>query len=257
MPSFRLRSASLRSCDTRDSVTPRKRAEEAGQFLRGLTLEEVADDHQTLPLGQQLHGIPEVVVQFPGLELLGRLDGVVVAQDVDEGQILVGVGAGLVIECQHDGAEQPVPEPGQLVLADTEGLRRLVDVGQATQFAGQLLLGRLQPPGQQPHRAWRPVGGPHRIENRPSDSLSGESFERHPSVLVVAAGRFDQTERTGPGQLLAVDVAGEVHGDLVDDVLDQRQVRFDTSVERCPLLPRYSSWVTHCVISPFDTLRGG
>ena len=48
-----------------------------------------------------------------------------------------------------------------------------------------------------------------------------------PRDLVVAAGRLDQSERSGGGQFLAVDVAGEVHRHLEDHVAHQRKVILD------------------------------
>ena len=54
--------------------------EEAGQLLGGAVLEEVADDHQALALGQQADGVAQVGVQLAGLELLERLDGAAVAR---------------------------------------------------------------------------------------------------------------------------------------------------------------------------------
>ena len=52
----------------------------------------------------------------------------------------------------------------------------------------------------------------------------------HAAVGVEALGGLDEAEGAGPGQLLAVDVAGEVAGDLQHDVLDEREVLLD---ERC------------------------
>jgi hypothetical protein len=57
--------------------------------------------------------------------------------------------------------------------------------------------------------------------------LGREAVEGHAPGLVVATGGLDQPQRTGAGELVPVDVAGEVHRDLEDDVLDQGQVRLD------------------------------
>ena len=94
-----------------------------------------------------------------------------------------------------------------------------------------MLLGALQPAGQQSHRARSPVGGPDRVENGAPNALSGEAFERDPPVLVVATGRLHQAERSGPSQFLPVDVAGKVHSHLIDDMFHQRQVGLDPSVQ--------------------------
>ena len=51
--------------------------------------------------------------------------------------------------------------------------------------------------------------------------------------LVVAASRLHQAEGAGGGQLLAVDVAREVHRHLEDDVAHQREVLLDQSVNFC------------------------
>ena len=95
------------------------------------------------------------------------------------------------------------------------------------QLGGQALLGLLQLAGQVAHRAGRPVGGPHGVEDRAPDALGGEAVERHASAGVVAAGRLDQAEGAGSSQLVAVHVAGEVHRHLEHDVPNQRQVFFD------------------------------
>ena len=81
--------------------------------------------------------------------------------------------------------------------------------------------------GEVAHRAGRPVGGPHGVEDRPPDALGGEPVERYASAGVVAASRLDQSESAGPGQLLAVHVAGEVHRHLEHDVSHEWQVFFD------------------------------
>ena len=61
-----------------------------------------------------------------------------------------------------------------------------------------------------------------------------------PRRLVVAAGRLDQPEGAGPGQLLPVHVAREVHRHLEHDVLHQRQVLLDELGQ----LLRSSPWVS-------------
>ena len=99
-----------------------------------------------------------------------------------------------------------------------------------------------EPAGQRAHRAGSPVGGPHRVEDGASDALGGEAVERHAPGLVVAAGRLDQTERTGPGQLVAVHVTGEVHRHLEHDVLHQWQVLFDQPGQLLGLGLRGVSW---------------
>ena len=53
----------------------------------------------------------------------------------------------------------------------------------------------------------------------------------HPPGLVVAASRLDQAEGAGGGQLLAVDVAWEVHRHLEHHVAHQRQVLLDERMQ--------------------------
>ncbi len=136
-----------------------------------------------------------------------------------------------MIEGQDDRPEEPVSKPSQFIVGNAERLGHFIDARDSTELACQLLLGAFQPPSQQANRARSPVGGSHRVEDRSPDSLGGEPFERHPPARVVAAGRFDQTERSGSGQFLPVYVAGKVHRHLEHHMFHQRQVRFDPSVE--------------------------
>ena len=59
--------------------------------------------------------------------------------------------------------------------------------------------------------------------------------EQGHDVVGISMQLHDQTEGAGPGELLAVDVAGEVAGDLKDDVPHDRKVRLDElgSLRRC------------------------
>ena len=156
----------------------------------------------------------------------------VVGEDVDQGQLLVVIGH-LVLEGEDDGAEHAVLEPAQLVGLHAQGLGLLVGVGHPAELGGELLLDLLELAGQGADRAGGPVGGAHGVEDRSPDALGGEAVEGHAPRLVVAAGRLDQAEGAGRGQLLAVDVAGEVHGDLEDDVAHQRKVLLDQAVNFC------------------------
>ena len=74
-------------------------------------------------------------------------------------------------------------------------------------------------------------GGATQPSLQQRDPLTRESIEGNTAGVVIAAGRLDQTEGSGPGQLFAFDVAREMHGHLEDDVLDQWQVLFDESGE--------------------------
>ena len=121
-----------------------------------------------------------------------------------------------------------------------QGLGRLDRGRHPTEVGGEPLLDCLEPAGQGADRAGRPVGGPDGIEDRAPDALCGEPVEGHAPRLVVAAGRLDQPEGAGGGQLLAVDVAGEVHRHLEDDVADERQVLLDQLRWRSSLLVRHS-----------------
>jgi len=99
--------------------------------------------------------------------------------------------------------------------------------GDTTQFGSQSLLDPLELAGQGPHRAWRPVGSTHGIEDRPPNALRCEPIERDPPRLVVATGRLDQTESSGSGQIVTIDVPRKVHGHLEHYVLDERQMLLD------------------------------
>ncbi|MEM9890501.1 MAG: hypothetical protein AAF962_06525 [Actinomycetota bacterium] len=170
-------------------------------------------------------------MELTGLELLAGFDGGTVLEDVDQGEVLVGVVAGLVVEGENDRTEQSILELGQLLLGHPERLGHLVVVRHPAELGGELLLGGLEAAGQQTDRAGRPVGGPNRVEDGASDALGGEPFERHPPAVVVAASGLDQAESAGSGQLLPVDVAGEMHRHLEHHMLHQWQVGFDPRVE--------------------------
>ena len=119
----------------------------------------------------------------------------------------------------------------QLLALHAEGLGGLVHVRHPAELGGQALLDGLELAGEGAHRAGGPVGGPDGIEDRAPDALGGEAVEGHAPGLVVAAGRLDQAEGAGGGQLLAVDVAGEVHRHLEHHVAHQRQVLLDERVQ--------------------------
>jgi hypothetical protein len=206
----------------RDSVTPRN----DGQLLGLAALEEVADHDEAVALGQQVHGVSQVRLQLTALELLGGLERAVVGEHLDQGQILVAV-VDVVLEGQDHGAEHLVLQAAQLVLADPECFGGLIGGRHPTQVAGEALLDRFEPTSEVAHRAWRPIGRSDRIEDRTSDALCREAVERDTPGLVVAASRLDQAERTGRGQLLAVDVPGEVHGHLEHHVAHERKVILD------------------------------
>jgi hypothetical protein len=61
----------------------------------------------------------------------------------------------------------------------------------------------------------------------PADALGREAVERDAARVVVAVRRLDEAEGAGAGQLLTLDVAGEVHRHLEDDVADEREVLLD------------------------------
>ena len=202
-------------------------AEEAGQLLGGAALEEVADDHQAVALGQQVHGVTQVGVQLTGLELLERLDRAAVGEHVDEGEVLVG--ASLTSCSRASTTERNMRSCSRLsssrVMPRASAISTLLGTRPSSVARRCSTASSLR--ASVAHRAGRPVGGPDGVEDRAPDALGGEAVERHASGLVVAAGRLDQTEGAGPGQLVAVDVAGEVHRHLEHDVLHQRQVLLD------------------------------
>ena len=115
----------------------------------------------------------------------------------------------------------------ELVAGHAERLGGLTDRGDAPELCGQALLGGVQATGQGSHRAGSPVRRSDGVDDRAPDALGGETVERNSAGLVVALCGLDQAEGTGPGQLVAVDVAGEVHRDLEHDVVDQVQVLLD------------------------------
>ncbi len=180
-----------------------------------------------MALGEQADRVTQIAVQLPRLQLRRGLHAFLVDEHVHEGQILLDVVGGLVFEGEHDRAEHPVLETMEFALAHAEGVGHLVLGRHPAQLGGQTLLDTLQLAGEVAHRAGGPVGSPHGIENGPADPLGGETLERDPAGLVVATGRLDQTERTGPGQIVTVDVAGEVDGHLEHDVLHEREVLLD------------------------------
>lgn len=138
----------MRICDTRLGHT-----QEAGQFLGGAILDEVAQHDDPVPLGQQGDGVAEVGVQLPLLELLGRLPLIGIGQHVDEGQLLVLGVTDQVLEGQDDRAEDAVAESVELVAGHAERLGGLTDRGDAPELCGQALLGGVQATGQGSHRA--------------------------------------------------------------------------------------------------------
>ena len=112
-----------------------------------------------------------------------------------------------------------------------QGFGLLLGVGQAAELGGQALLHTFEATSERAHAARCPVGGTGGIEDGTPDALSGEALERDPTGLVVASSRFDQTERTGPGQIVTIDVSREVHRNLVDHVLHEWQVLLNEHAE--------------------------
>ena len=99
--------------------------------------------------------------------------------------------------------------------------------GLAAVAVGQLVLDGVELAAEGPDRAGGPVDGPDGVEDGAADAAGGEAVERHAAIGLEALGRLDEPEGAGPGQLLAIDVAGEVPGDLQHDVADQREVGLD------------------------------
>ena len=99
--------------------------------------------------------------------------------------------------------------------------------GAAAAGAGEVLLDGLERPAERPHRAGGPVDGADGVEDGAADAAGGEAIEGHAAGVVVALGRLDEAEGAGPGQLLAVDVAGEVPRDLQHHVAHEREVGLD------------------------------
>ena len=193
-----------------------------------LLLEEVARDDPAVPLGEQLDGVVEVAEELLGLERLGRLGRRAVGEHVAEGELLATVAvADAVLERQDHGAEHAVADGGELGGLHAHGGGDVGRRRRAAALVGEILLGEVERPPDRSHRAGGPVGGAYGVEDGAADPPGGEAVEGHASGAVVALGRLDQAEGTGPGQLLAVDVAGEVAGDLEDHVVHEGQVALD------------------------------
>ena len=164
---------------------------------------------------------------FASLQLLERLDRTTVGQHVDEREILVAVVRNLVFEGQDDRAEQTVLQPVQLLRGHAERFGHLARHRDPAELGRQSLLHTLELASEGSHRSRRPVGGPHGVEDRSPNSLSGEPIERYATGLVVTTSRLYQTQGSRPGQLVPIHVPGEVHRHLEHDVFDQWQMLFD------------------------------
>ena len=66
-------------------------SQEAGEILAAAAFEEVADDDESLTLGQERNGVSQVCVELARFEFLGWLDGCVIDEYVDEGGLFGSV----------------------------------------------------------------------------------------------------------------------------------------------------------------------
>ena len=183
---------------------------------------------QPVPLGQQADGVPQVGVQLPLLELLARLEVPRVGDGRRRGSASSSSSATLVVEGQHDRAVDALLEPVQLLRRGRHRLGHLVgrwahgprSVASCCAVCSSV---------RASVRTERGAQSAARTASRmaPRMRWAAKRWNGHPPGAVVAAGRLDQAEGAGPGQLLAVDVAGEVHRHLEHDVPHQRQVLLD------------------------------
>jgi len=186
-----------------------------------------------MTLREQGHGVTQVGMQLAALQLLGRLDGGPVGEHVDQGQLLVVGVAHQGVERQHHGAEETVAQAVELLAGHVERCRGLPQRWHAAQLVGEALLDLVETTCERTHRTGRPIGGAHAVDDGAADALRREPVERHTAGLVVPLRRLDQAERAGTGQLVTVDVAGEVHRHLEHHVVDQGQVLLDQCRDLC------------------------
>ena len=166
-------------------------------------------------------------MQLAVLELDRRLHHGPVLDDVEERQVLVAGVHRHVLERQDDRTEEPLTERVELLTGHTERRGGLVGRRRTAETGREVVLDGVELTGQQPDRAGGPVGGPDGVDDGATDALGGEPVERHSAGVLEPAGRLDQTERPGAGQLVTVDVAGEVHRHLEDHVVHEVQMVLD------------------------------
>ena len=146
----------------------------------------------------------------------------VLCEKLDEYMLLAGESPYQQIE--EDGACYHVTFAGvqmQFLRSDTQRRGQVVGGGTA---AGSLFKigGRLVNLTQVPaNRPGRPVTGPGRIDDRSANPDGRISVERDTALLVESPRGFDQPQRSGVPQLLAIHVTRVSHRDFGNDVADQ------------------------------------
>ena len=229
MPSRSMARASLRICEMRDSVTSSslgeldRRAAPRGSSRRSTT---------RWRSGSRPIGVAQVAEQLAGLEGLGRLDGGAVGQHVAEGEVLAGVVAAVtrVLEGEHDRAVHAVADGGELGSVPCPWRRRRRRLTAAPAAVGEV--GSTASRARPRARTERGAQSTARTASRmaPRMRRAAKRSNGHAADRVVALGGLDQPEGAGPGELLAVDVAGEVARDLQDHVAHQREVLLDRAL---------------------------
>ena len=202
--------------------------EQLRELERAAALQEVADDHQTVTLGQQSHRVTQVAEQLTGLELFRRLDRGAVGEHVEQREVFVVGRVDDVLEARArpSGTRGRAVGAARRVMMPSASATSRLDGNWPSALASSCSTCSSLRPSV---RTERGAQSADRTQSRIAPRMRRAANRSNGTPRVSSNRRAASTraQRAGPCQLLAIDVAGEVHRDLQHDVVDERQMLLD------------------------------